>query len=158
MTNNLLGMANIGYPNPASQTTMNGSLYSRTTLPGGPPATDGVAVPFGGITIVNGLIQINLTQTFQYLVVAYDGKNAGVAVFDISSFGAGDTIQLYAYAAKDLAHPGDLLGSDHAQQGYYLVTSYSLLNPLGVPDGGATVMLLGAGLGALGIVRRYLTR
>lgn len=28
----------------------------------------------------------------------------------------------------------------------------------GVPDGGATVMLLGAGLGALGVVRRYLTR
>ena len=26
----------------------------------------------------------------------------------------------------------------------------------GVPDGGATVMLLGAGLGALGMVRRYL--
>jgi hypothetical protein len=29
-------------------------------------------------------------------------------------------------------------------------------SPAGVPDGGATVMLLGAGLGALGMVRRYL--
>ena len=28
--------------------------------------------------------------------------------------------------------------------------------PLTVPDGGATVMLLGAGLGALGMVRRFL--
>ena len=29
-------------------------------------------------------------------------------------------------------------------------------SPTGVPDGGATVMLLGAALGALGVVRRYL--
>ena len=54
---------------------------------------------------------------------------------------------------------GNLLGSDHAQQGYFRLTSITLLNPTGgsVPDGGATVMLLGAALGALGMARRYLS-
>ena len=39
----------------------------------------------------------------------------------------------------------------------HLVFSFSANGPApGVPDGGATVMLLGAALGALGMVRRYL--
>jgi hypothetical protein len=38
-----------------------------------------------------------------------------------------------------------------------LMTGWALLNPTNsVPDGGATVMLLGAGLGALGMARRFL--
>jgi hypothetical protein len=36
------------------------------------------------------------------------------------------------------------------------LTFFVAENRQGVPDGGATVMLLGAGLGALGMVRRYL--
>jgi hypothetical protein len=36
------------------------------------------------------------------------------------------------------------------------MTHWTLLNPTGVPDGGTTVMLLGAALGAMGVVRRYL--
>ena len=44
--------------------------------------------------------------------------------------------------------------------GRYALSGWTLFGPGGgqVPDGGATVMLLGAALGALGIVRRYLTR
>ena len=53
---------------------------------------------------------------------------------------------------------GNLLGSDHAQQGYLRITGYTLLNPLSVPDGGATVMLLGGALGALGMARRFIRR
>jgi hypothetical protein len=36
------------------------------------------------------------------------------------------------------------------------MTHWDLLNPTTAPDGGTTVMLLGAALGALGMVRRYL--
>jgi hypothetical protein len=147
MTNQLLSMGL------QTQTTLNNSLYSRTNLPDGPTATGGIAVPFSGIVINNGIVSITLTGTFQYLVAAYDGSHSGVAVFDISSFHAGDTIQLYAYAHPDPNNLGNLIGGTSGQ---YLITSYSLLNPLGVPDGGATVMLLGAALGALGVARRYL--
>jgi hypothetical protein len=38
----------------------------------------------------------------------------------------------------------------------YLVDSGSITAPAGVPDGGTTVMLLGAALGALGMTRRFL--
>jgi len=164
MTNQLLSMSNAVN----NQTSLNNSLYSRTTWPGGPSATATGAVAFdqaaiqgnatiGGNSVLlsGGFVNLTLGGTFQYLVVAYDGDHAGLAVYDISSFHAGDTIQLYAFAHPDSAHPGDLLGGTSGQ---YFMTSFTLLNPLGVPDGGATVMLLGAGLGALGIVRRYLTR
>jgi len=135
-------------------------LWSRTTWAHGPDATSGVTVTAANMTIVNGIVQITLTQAYQYLVASYDGSSGGTAVWDISSFHAGDTIQIYAYASVEggLLHPtGNLLGSDHAQNGYRFITSFSLLNPRGVPDGGTTVMLLGMGLGALGMVRRYLT-
>jgi hypothetical protein len=164
MTNQLLSMSNLIN----NQTTVNNSLYSRTTWPGGPAATAVGAVPFtqsditggntiGGTSVLlsGGIVNITLGGTYQYLVAAYDGDHAGVAVYDISSFHAGDTIQLYAFAQPDSAHPGDLLGGTSGQ---YFMTSFTLLNPLGVPDGGTTVMLLGMGLGALGMVRRYLTR
>jgi VPDSG-CTERM motif len=160
MTNQLLSMS------AGAQTTLNNSLYSRTTWPAGPPATAVGAVAFdqnaitsgatiGGnsVSLSGGIVTITLGGTFQYLVAAYDGSHAGVAVFDISSFHAGDTIQLYAFAHPDPAHSGDLIGGTSGQ---YFMTSFTLLNPISVPDGGATVMLLGAALGALGVVRRYL--
>jgi VPDSG-CTERM motif len=161
MTNTLLGMGlqtHMG-PNPG---VMGDPLYSRTTWPAGPPATATGAVAVSGLGSGTGNVFITLTGTYQYLVAAYDGQNSGVAVWNISSFAAGTTIEIYGYAKPEVVgglETGNLLGSDTAQQGYYRITSYTLLNPLGgVPDGGATVMLLGAALGALGMVRRYLTR
>lgn len=152
MTNNLLSMS---APSQVSNFG-DGALYSRTTLAAGPAATatGGVPVTSGNMNIVNGIVNITLTNTFQYLVAAYDGPNGGVAVWDISSFHVGDTIQIYAYAHPDSTHPGNLIGGTSGQ---YFITSFTLLNPTGtVPDGGTTAMLLGAALGGLGLVRRYL--
>ncbi len=151
MTNNLLAMSNPSQ----GVNNLDGALYSRTTLAGGPAATaaGAVAVTNGNMNIVNGIVNITLTNTFQYLVAAYDGPNGGVAVWDISSFNAGDTIQIYAYAHPDALHPGDLVGDTSGQ---YFITSFTLLNPTGsVPDGGTTAMLLGTALGALGMTRRF---
>ena len=89
---------------------------------------------------------------FSTLVVAYDGKNGGVAVYNVA--GLTGSVDLYRYA-KPLPN-GNLLGSNSAQQGYFKMTGWTLLNPTGVPDGGATMMLLGAALLALGVVRRHL--
>ena len=154
MTNFLRGM---GYH---TQTTSNGSLYSRTTLPGGPLATATGAVPVSGLS-GTGSVTINLSQfgTFQYLVAAYDGPNGGAAVWNIA--GLTGTITIYGYAKPEMVNghfTGNLLGSNVAEQGYFRITSFTLLNPTGVPDGGTTIMLLGAALGALGVARRYLLR
>jgi hypothetical protein len=103
---------------------------------------------------------LSQTGTFDYLVVAYDGPNGGVAVFDIA--GLTSTIQIYRYARPEVVNgvrTGNLLGSNTMRQGYFRITSWTLLNPTGsVPDGGATVMLLGAALGGLGMVRRFIMR
>ena len=152
MTNTLLGMAT------PSQTGVWGDadnpLYSRTTwnTTGYPAATDVGAALSGEIADTGETtVTITLTQTFQYLVVSYDGPNGGTAVFDVSSLQVGDQIVLARYARPDGVTHGDLLQDD-----FYKMTHWTLLNPTGVPDGGATVMLLGAALGALGVVRRYL--
>jgi len=155
MTNTLRGLA------PQSQ-FFDGvnSLYSRTTLGSGNPATAVNGVPVTGFVDGNTAVSIDLSQygTFEYLVAAYDGPNGGVAVFNIA--GLTGTIELYRYAKPEVVNgqfTGNLLGSNTAQQGYFLMTGWSLLNPTGqVPDGGTTVMLLGAALGALGMARRYL--
>jgi protein with PEP-CTERM/exosortase system signal len=148
MTNFLLGMGL------QTQTTDSGSLYSRTTWPGGGPATTVGAVALTGYSGGTGNVTIDLSTygTFTYLVAAYDGPNGGAAVFNIS--GLTGSVTVYGFA-KPLAN-GNLLGTDVATQGYFRLTTITLLNPTGVPDGGATVMLLGAALGALGMARRYL--
>lgn len=152
MTNTLLGMAT------PSQTgtwgDKNDPLYSRTTLntTGYPAAVSaGNQVNPGAIGDGGPTITITLTATFQYLVVAYDGQNSGVAVFDIHTLAVGDQIVLSRYA-----YPADPVRGDLVEGERYRMTTWTLLNPTGVPDGGATVMLLGVALGALGMARRYL--
>jgi VPDSG-CTERM motif len=151
MTNTLLGMAT-----PSQAGTwgdQSDPLYSRTTLntTGYPAATVagnslGSGIPEGGATLT-----ITLTGSFQYLVVAYDGVQSGVAVFDIHTLSAGDQIVLARYA-----FPSDPVRGDLVEGPRYKMTSWTLLNPTTVPDGGATVMLLGAALGALGMARRFI--
>jgi len=159
MTNTLLGM---GFHTQARIPFPNGPLYSRTTLPGNGPATTTGAVLGTGFGDGTTPITIDLSQTgtFEYLVVAYDGPNGGVAVFDIA--GVTGTIEIYRYAKPEVVNgvrTGNLLGSNTMRRGYFRITSYTLLNPTGsVPDGGATVMLLGASLGGLGMVRRFIMR
>src|ERR1041385_4326966 len=152
MTNQLL------HGGVGQHTGLGGALYSYTGL-AGPDATKVGAVTNGDLGVsfpdgFSGPVTIDLSQvgTFTYLVVAYDGPNSGVAVWNIA--GLTGTIQFDSYAHPD-GTTGDLLGSNLPSQ--YKITSFTLLNPTGgVPDGGTTVMLLGMGLGALGMVRRYL--
>ena len=153
MTNALLALG-LGGQSGAIPPGGNG-LYSRSFNSFGslPPATATGAVL--GTNIAEGTtpVTVDLGTGFTYLVAAYDGPNGGVAVFNVA--GLTGTVDLYRYA-KPLAN-GNLLGSNVAQQGYFKMTSWTLLNPTGaVPDGGTTVMLLGAALGALGMTRRFL--
>ena len=147
MTNALLALGLGGQVN-------NSGIYSRSFNNFGqlPAATATGAVLGGPIADGTTPVTVSLGTGFQYLVVAYDGPNGGVAVYNVG--GLTGSVDLYRYA-KPLAS-GNLLGSNSARQGYFKMTSWTLLNPTGVPDGGTTVMLLGAALGALGMARRFL--
>jgi hypothetical protein len=149
MTNALLALG-IG-----GQTTIDGGLYSRSFNNfGSLPAATAVGAVLG-TNIAEGTtpVTVSLGTGFQYLVAAYDGPNGGVAVFNVA--GLTGSVDLYRYA-KPLAN-GNLVGSNIPLMGFYKMTGWTLLNPTGaVPDGGTTVMLLGAALGGLGVARRFL--
>jgi len=150
MTNALLAIGALG-----GQNTINGGLYSRSFNNFGslPAATATGAVLGTGILDGTTPVTVDLGTGFQYLVAAYDGPNGGVAVWNVA--GLTGTVDLYRYA-KPLAN-GNLVGSNTAQQGFFKMTGWTLLNPTGaVPDGGTTMMLLGAALGALSMTRRFL--
>jgi hypothetical protein len=84
------------------------------------------------------MVNLGTQSMYDYLLVRYNGPNAVSKVW----------------------HVGDLTGriiipaiwGEHGLPSWALFTS----GPESVPDGGATVMMLGAALGTLGVVRRYL--
>src|SRR4030095_2959402 len=91
----------------------------------------------GTVTVI---VQDNQGDPFQTFIFSGLGANADFARQGIISLD-GETIQSIT------------LMSDFKE-----VKQIEFSFARGVPDGGATVMLMGAGLSALGIVRRYLTR
>ena len=152
MTNQLLSMTN----GQTGTFIVNGttSLYSRSFNFGSLPAAIATGGdPHTGIVDGSTPITVNLGTGYQYLVAAYDGPNGSVAVYNVA--GLTGSVNLFRYAMA-LAN-GNLVGSNTMAQGFKLMTGWTLLNPTGaVPDGGTTVMLLGAALGGLGVARRFL--
>jgi hypothetical protein len=152
MTNNLLTFASGGGG------SINGHLYQRSSFFGALPAaiaTGGVPVTGAGLSFgTNGsgpIVSLTLTSPFQYLVAAYDGPNGGAIVYNISGLAAGTVIEMARYA-EPLGSPRVLKESSR-----YQMTGWTLLNPgTSVPEGGATLILLGASLGGLALLRRFL--
>jgi hypothetical protein len=88
----------------------------------------------------DGTTTVNLgTGGFTYLLAKYDGPGGADAIWNVQGLNGLVYIPFNAFG-HDISH-WSLFGGGQ-----------------GVPDGGATVMLLGAALGTLGVVRRYLTR
>jgi hypothetical protein len=80
---------------------------------------------------------------YSYLFAKYDGPNAGAEVWYVGGLSGIVTIPAVGLAGQN-----------------YGLSGWTLFGPgaNGVPDGGATVMLLGAALGSLGMARRFLKR
>ena len=119
--------------------TIDGHNYFRTNASCGtcPAATGGIKDDSGGN-------QVNLgTGGFTYLIAKYDGPNGGSEVWNVQGLTGIVTVPLIGLAGQKygLSH-WTLFGNGGG----------------GVPDGGTTVMLLGAALGALGTARRFLKR
>jgi hypothetical protein len=130
---------------PGSSNTISGHLYTRSNVSCGtcPAAafnsrvTNVQGFTFDG----NGNVVVNLgTGGFTYLLGKYDGPNGASAVWNVQGLTGIVTIPPTGFGQFGLSH-------------------WSLFGPGGtVPDGGITVMLLGAALGALGMARRFLKR
>jgi hypothetical protein len=96
------------------------------------------AVLAGHVNGTGTSINLGAAGTYTYLFAKYDGPNYGSEVWYV----------------------GDLSGiiTIPATAGGYGLSGWTLFGSGGgsVPDGGTTVMLLGAALGALGMARRYI--
>ena len=121
---------------PGGAGIFDGQIITRSTnLFGSLPTASAVGAVSGTGTTIN----LNVLGTFTYLFAKYDGQNDNSVVWNISGLTGILTI------------PAD------GPLGYGL-SGWILFGPTGgqVPDGGTTVMLLGAALGALGMARRVL--
>jgi hypothetical protein len=125
--NHLIGMA-LGSTDVALGQTFTRSNNDFGSLPTAVFALNGT-----GTTIDLG------SGLYSYLFAKYDGPNYGAEVWYVGNLSGIITIP--------------------ATGGGYGLSGWTLFGPggtPGVPDGGTTVMLLGAALGALGIARRYI--
>jgi len=110
------------------------TLYRTTNTFGSLPTASAT----GAVSGTGTTIDLNALGTFTYLFAKYDGQNDNSVVWNIAGLTGVITI------------PAD------GPLGYGL-SGWILFGPTGtVPDGGTTVMLLGAALGALGMARRFL--
>jgi protein with PEP-CTERM/exosortase system signal len=121
---------------PGGSGSFSGQTITRTTNTFGSLPT---ASATGAVSGTGTTIDLNALGTFTYLFAKYDGQNDVSQVWNISDLTGIITI------------PG------FGPNGYGL-SGWILFNQIapGVPDGGTTVMLLGAALGGLGMVRRFL--
>jgi hypothetical protein len=109
---------------------VNGAPTFGATLPGAVWAANGTGTS----------INLGAVGTYTYLFAKYDGPNQGSVVWYVGNLGGTQSI------------PDTWNG--YGLSGWTLFTGGN--PPTSLPDGGATVMLLGTALAALGMVRRFL--
>lgn len=115
-------------------TTVGANKYTRTSNdPLGGVYPDAV---YSGVEFGGNVTNIDLGTGYLYLLAKYDGPNYGSVVWYVGGLTGNITIPLYGSGQQ------------------YAVSHTYLYNPTGVPDGGATAMMLGLSLCALGIVNR----
>ena len=153
MLNTVVNMYN-GTTPVAAPYVISGNVFPKPL----PPATTtgDVITPATGIDYaLDGNVTITIGSGYQYLIAAYDGKNSGAVVWDIGGLAAGTTIEIPRYAVPNAGLTDLLNGADGQQYG---ITTWSLFSPgTNVPDGGTTVLLLGAAVSGVGLVRRKLS-
>jgi hypothetical protein len=123
-----------------SVNTIAGHTYTRTNASCGTcPAAVFAFKNENPIDNGDGTTTVDLgTGGFTYLLGKYDGPNGGSEVWNVQGLTGEVTIPITGFGQYGLSH-WTLFGGGN-----------------GVPDGGTTVMLLGAALGALGMARRFI--
>lgn len=134
-----------------AQTILNLGLGGSTTISGRDYAANGV-YDYSGTIITASAVHIAWDKTqagltvdpsYAYAIAKYDGKNAGWILFDLGVWG--NTLPELSQTIWGEA------GTDQ-----YQLSGYTLFNR--VPDGGATIALLGIALVGVDAIRRKLVR
>jgi VPDSG-CTERM motif len=134
--NHLIDMA------PGTSNTFSGQTFHRSLNNPGPSFSNYPDAVLVGLK--NGIgTSVNLGNgtLYSYLFAKYDGKNAGAEVWYVGGISGIITIPGFGLAGQNYGLSGWTLFGPGVPQ---------------VPDGSATVMLLGAAIGALGMARRFL--
>jgi len=125
-------------------TSIAGHLYTRTSNDFGPlpDAMDDNSVrdESGGSTGID-------VTGYQYLLGKYDGPNGGDFIWYVGDL-SGEVDIPQTSSPWRVNRPGNGFGLSH----------WSLYNPTSVPDGSTTLVLLGAALSSLWLVRQKLGR
>jgi hypothetical protein len=155
--------------NPAAELnylqTNGGGSYQPTFL----PATSQFLGKFNsGGGIENGAIDIASYVTITVVtantwVVQWDLTGSGftldgVLIKDGNVQGQGMLYRFYGVSADETLVGKGTVTFDDPRRSISHITFFGSPGGNGVPDGGTTVMLLGAALGALGMARRFLMR
>ena len=136
------GTGNPG-PNPMPVPGAGGQSYTRSLnnpLGGNYPGAHFALN--GGTNTVN----LGAMGTYTYLFAKYDGPNGGSEVWYVGNLSGIITIPTNGLYEN---------GYQYGLSGWTLFTGGGVPN---VPDGGATLMLLGSALGGVGLLRRFLSR
>ncbi len=161
MVNQLAGMALNSTTGPINVTgaSDNPIVFNRSgnfSSPLPSATTVGAVLASGGgmsFVTLNGanFVSIDLGASgYGYLVAGYDGPNSGAEVWNVSGLSGTVYIPEYAYVSGGHLLTGPAPGTTDQ----YQITSWTLMNPSSVPDGGMTVALLGSALVGLGLLRR----
>jgi hypothetical protein len=129
-----------------TQTPQNDGTYTYDPLQGTQvPVSVPIPTSLNDEVVQGGVsFDINLgAGGFDYLIVQWDGPQGGNAVYYLGGLSGIITVTNDIFFNQN--------GQPFGASGYWLSGGGA-----GVPDGGTTVMLLGAALGALGMARRYL--
>jgi hypothetical protein len=105
-----------------------------------------------------GTITFSVNVADNTLHVEWDMGDSGVLICGFGTKDGDGTIEDFFSVAPDQGTAGsaDLAVPGNGASALSHLTAFCCPGGVTTPDGGATVMLLGAGLGALGMVRRYL--
>jgi VPDSG-CTERM motif len=147
-----------------------GGIYSPTYLPATSQFLGKFNKPGDPEPIVNGAINISQYVTITFTTattwhVEWDLRGSGFTMDGmlIKDGRVGNGTMVYRFygvsADENLVGSGDVTLADVGQNGRMISHISFFGSPAGsVPDGGTTVMLLGAALGSLGMARRFLKR
>jgi uncharacterized protein YhfF len=124
-----------------------------------PESLGTTSTDIGDITIVdNGDDTITVTIEF---TGTFEGSNVDICGFAVKD-GQGNIGNFYSVTNGQGSGPGtlvfDLVIPGNGSGAFSHLTVFCCPGGNGVPDGGTTVMLLGAALGSLGMARRFLKR
>jgi hypothetical protein len=117
------------------------------------PGNTTITNSFGTFTFTN--LPFNPITGHKEVEVEFTMNPGHVVCGFLTKNGAGNLVNLYT-VSEDQGSSGDFILQIPSTGNLSHISVFCCPGGNGVPDGGTTVMLLGAALGSLGMVRRYL--